>query len=982
MILSYIVIAIILTVALRKIWKRIEQFDNRLIDLENDIFNLKKNLKTSDNKDIESAPSSSRQNLQASANIGQTKIDSIKQTSGIKSITAAQTSFRKAKDRKSKSLLFESIEKQFMENWTGILGTVIFVIGIAFLGVYSAINLSKMFRFFLIVSVSVVLLGCFLYLRRNEKWLKLALWLRSASGAIFLFACLGAGGIPGLNWIHNPLYALCILLLGIFINLFLAYAGGKQYFASLHVLLSLIALSIAPQNQTTFVIAAIITLFGILLTYREKWDYHLLVTISSFFCYHLFWFFKISETALVRQDHYIGIGTTIIISMAAVIVHYRKIYSGAKFELLPCTVHLINWLYFGIGLLLHDTNFKWKTIPILLGAIAAYFLAGRAKKMNIRWLYFLDTLVAQVILLIGIMSLYSWNIDIVIIISLIFIETLLFSKLMVLEKEIVLYRISLAFIYIASVMLIIASFRYYHINEINILAEHGIILVICSLATLFFHISLKKNSNGNFLFFDSITTNLLQAKHGIECSGTGILAGILMLCSYVQFYSISYSSYIISALTCCLIMVRSRYSTLGLSIGTLVLILGTYLINWFQLSEFARYAPITVLLRGMPLYLISLMAVKWAYLPFKNKQMKWIGIYLFMIHTMVLTYFMFNSISNLIPGIVWLLISLPVLEMSKWLSKKYNDNTESIGFPDLYLLHTGYILVGAFLFRHLLVHLQSEEYLGIIKIRLLIEVLALTVFGYWFFSIRPDKTKTYKSLLYIHPLFLELILLFFVLTVGIEVDATWQPIVFISAAFILFLIGKIRNPDVSRLAVYSMMFYYVSIIQVAFIKSTYDKIAINWLEISWISGWIATILQILFLIFFYKYGFIKENCFPVALKALSSKVPWINKNRNKLIFYPLFIGIAVFLYYSFDKSILTLLWVIECFIFFIISIFLKEKTFRYTSLIALVCCIIRLLFYDFSQSSTLMRAVVFLCVGLLMLGMHSLYIKYKDRFSE
>ncbi|MBC7451198.1 MAG: DUF2339 domain-containing protein, partial [Cytophagales bacterium] len=71
---------------------------------------------------------------------------------------------------------------------------------------------------------------------------------------------------------------------------------------------------------------------------------------------------------------------------------------------------------------------------------------------------------------------------------------------------------------------------------------------------------------------------------------------------------------------------------------------------------------------------------------------------------------------------------------------------------------------------------------------------------------------------------------------------------------------------------------------------------------------------------------------------------------------------------------------LECAIVFIISILLKEQHFRYIALGSLAICIIRLVFYDMVQASTLNRALVFLGVGLIMLGMNSLYNKFKTRF--
>jgi uncharacterized membrane protein len=45
-------------------------------------------------------------------------------------------------------------------------------------------------------------------------------------------------------------------------------------------------------------------------------------------------------------------------------------------------------------------------------------------------------------------------------------------------------------------------------------------------------------------------------------------------------------------------------------------------------------------------------------------------------------------------------------------------------------------------------------------------------------------------------------------------------------------------------------------------------------------------------------------------------------------------------------------------------------------------CIVRLVFFDLKESTTITKALVFVGVGLLMLGMNILYRKYKDRLFD
>ena len=352
---------------------------------------------------------------------------------------------------KVKSEFWLQLEKQFAENWTGILGAGILVLGIGFFAIYAALLFDAVYRFAMLTGVSAVLLGAFYFLKQKEYWNKLAFWIRSSAAAIFLFACLGSGGIEGLQWIDNPLYALLLLLLGVGVNLTLSLLETRQRFASLHILISLLALGVAQSattaaqgNTTLLVVASIVTLFGVALTYRsKKWDEQVLLSISSFFAFHLFWYFHARpESGFSTFDNVIGIITVVLVSVTAALGHYRAIYSDKKFDILPFIAHLMNWFYFGVGLSLHATGSKYKTIILILGAVAGFVLARRAKNLNITWLYRTDTLMSYLVLLFASTTLIAWEVDWLFISFFIFAETLVFTLLIMHQKERFLYQIA------------------------------------------------------------------------------------------------------------------------------------------------------------------------------------------------------------------------------------------------------------------------------------------------------------------------------------------------------------------------------------------------------------------------------------------------------------------------------------------------------------------------------------------------------------
>lgn len=875
---------------------------------------------------------------------------------------------------------WQKMEKQITENWTGIVGTIVLVLGIGFLGVYAALKMNEFFRFLMVVGCAVGMGAVFFTLKNKEKWAKLALWMRSASGAVFLFACLGAGGIPGLHWIHNPVYGLIVLLLGIAVNLLLAVIGGKQIFASLHILLALTALTIAPQSESTLIIACVVTLSGIALTYREKWDYHLLLSISTFFGYHTFWYFKLGgKETLTGGQNILGIFLVSAVCIVAAVVHYRKLYGTRQFERVPFMVHLINWAYFGLGLLMHVSGEKWKTIPLFAGAIIAFLMANYARKLQNRWLHCTDTLIAQIVAVIGIISIAQWGMDYDSVMLILFLQVLAYTRVVVLVREEILFRVGIALSQVAWVTFVITLSTAGNLSNNLICIRQSALTAIGAAGILALHSYLANEKDRRLIMHDSLLSIFPTAPN--EFSLSGLITGLLLICATIFAHQLLWLHFAVVTSAIILIFLREKVRTNGMTAGVALLTLALHVINWYVLYTNDSLSISEKLARGLPLFLVSLSTIRWDSLPYKRNHAKWFGIYLSVLHFVVLTHIVFKPISPLIPGVCWLLASLALLETASVISIRYKEKAVVVGEPERYLLHTSYALLIAFHIRHILVHLQSEEYIGPLKIRFLIEALALAVMFFWAFSKQSGRAKEYKSWIFLHPLFAEFIALFAILTISVEVAKHWHPIIWLACAFGTLIIGN-KFTALSRMKAYSALFYWASIFQVTFLLGFYHKLGTHWYERDWLLGSVSIALQFVFLVVFHKFSSLSQVTFPSALAGMNKAVVKMYQHWNLLMFYPLLICVALFFYWTFAKSLLTLLFVLECFTVFVISIALREQHFRYAALIGLFMCIVRLIFFDLARSTTLVKALVFLGVGLLMLGMNILYSKFKERLLE
>lgn len=121
---------------------------------------------------------------------------------------------------------------------------------------------------------------------------------------------------------------------------------------------------------------------------------------------------------------------------------------------------------------------------------------------------------------------------------------------------------------------------------------------------------------------------------------------------------------------------------------------------------------------------------------------------------------------------------------------------------------------------------------------------------------------------------------------------------------------------------------------------------------------------------------------PSGVKNLAVFKSFIEKLEIKILLYPLFTSIGFFLFWSFDKTVLSLLWVIECFVLFLISIIMREPQFRVVSMVGIGLIFLRIVFNDLNGEDFFIKAVVFISVGIILIVMNTIYNKYKYRYES
>ena len=927
---------------------------------------------------------------------------------------------------------WKKIEAQLLSNWTGILGAVILTAGFGFLAVYGALSLSPMYRFFMMIVAAGIIYGLSLYLQSKPDWQRFSSWLTAVSGAVVLVACFAAVSVPGVLWVTNDLAALGLVLAGVLVNLIFSYMASKQVFASLHLLLSLLVLMLLPPALPVLISAGMVTFAGVLLAARSRWEFQAGLCMAAFALFHIVRYLKITDGILPDDasfdwNRWLSLFMIAVIGAAALLQHYRKIFQNQP-ATRPLLAHLTHWISICVVLVLYAGHSKWNVIVFGVPALFVFAVARHGRRLGLLWLYRTDTLVAQMIMLFGLFTLTHWQLANEFVLGLLYIESLALAVLLNREKESILeMTVGMGAVFLGLVWIILSDS-----SEIDLTNVSNLIKVFGPLNLLVLMIVVS--AAARWL--------MIHEAHHILVNFYSILFGLFVVVFYTWILPSSWAE-MVSAGMALFLFVPYRYSLKRtvqhsdqidqkvnqepapsgssdyrdvladyrppLSIFIFLLISVLILITDMFGSRLSSADPVPlVFLHGSPFLLLTSLLLIWPseYLHgvsfrFRTAPVVWLI-------SFALVFFVYRLVAShgpFLSGFVYAVVSLLglwaalfVFHRQRFVNRWGWKHSLETGRHVIYASACFLIL---FVVRHIVISLQTG-WSHTTTITLLIEIFGLAVIFCWYFVKSPVTERATGSdaksdtdfeptdniapwfWLKCQPLFLELGLFFLILMIDRNVSARWTVVVYSFLPAVFLLVSRLQPaPKLKRLFLYGAIFYWWSVLHLAFLSATSAMPSSHFLDKDWIAGLVAVGFLFFDVFLFTKYTNEKElKEVPASFFIFSSLKSQLLKRRNLLIFDPFFLSVALFLYWSFDKAVLTLLWIALIGAVFALSILLREGHFRIISLIALAFALLRLVFFDLSRSSTLTRAVVFLGVGVVMLVMNSLYNKYKDRFEQ
>jgi len=285
-------------------------------------------------------------------------------------------------------------EGKFLENWTGLVGLAIITLGLGFLAAYAATVLAPFGRFLLIVAAAALLMTVGVVLpRKKPRWTRWGYWLQSLAAAVFLLACLGSGGIPGVAWVTHPLAALGLLVVGIAVNFVLGSLRRRQPYLTLHVVLSLVALAVPGPDPLILLFLTATAFTGVALAWFQKWTYNRAVTALVFQGILMISRWRTPDIDPTLQIWYVlaSAGLAILVHFAS----YRRLDRGVSWSRPRFLTHLANAVGAGLACALWAPRYPLATVVVLgILVLGLAVLSLRARQTGTSWLYRTDRVLA------------------------------------------------------------------------------------------------------------------------------------------------------------------------------------------------------------------------------------------------------------------------------------------------------------------------------------------------------------------------------------------------------------------------------------------------------------------------------------------------------------------------------------------------------------------------------------------------------------
>ncbi len=837
-----------------------------------------------------------------------------------------------------------------IENWTGRLGAAAVVAGVTFLLLHSAYRLEPAQRFLLTLLAAGALAGLSLWLARRPSWRELSEWIRSAAGAIVLLACAAAGGLPGLGmqWIDQPLPALAMLLLGIGLNLLLAWRSRRQALAAAHLVFSLVPLAIVPPSAMALATASAIVLIGLVLAQRRRWDGELLIVSGAAALHHWVWYLQTDLPFRNEGLRPVGLAAAVVVFGAGVLVVHGHRARPAAFKLLPLLALLTNWLALALALLAYPASPWGRAFGCGLAALLALALARRADRSGEVWLQRGEQLIAQSLVISALFSLGPLLANGLVLLLAVLLACLVFLRLAGAGGDRwwprISWGLSLGFGVVLALVGLIPS-----IGPSS--TQNAITLLLGAAAALAASVDLAR-----------ATPDRPQAR---PRPSLGWLSAGLVVSAAVQALAGGWMEWLALVALGAMVVLAKRLQAPGVLAGAQAAGLVVHGLAWLNLLLTAPWLPAPLSLRLLPLLLLAGLLLQVG----AGGRARQAAIVLLAVDLGLAAQLLLAPLSALLPATAWLLLALPLADLAARSSARTART--------LLLVGAGYLLTVLVVWPVWV--LPSTAQFGVMLWRWPLEGLGLAVLLRWWRISDRQPLTTYPGWRRLRSCLLEAVLLNLNLILLWELSPAARALAWAGLALLLISRHGRRFVE-SRGRLYALPISWLGLLQLVLALRRLRLDGGDWGAGDQLLIGLAVLLQIAFVVLHHRQAPRQVIGSAQALAGPLGLLQRLESQRLVAIDLPMLVGLALAIYWRFDAGLLTLLWSAQAFLVFCLGTWLRNNPLRYLALAGLVLCLLRLLLIDLARADLGLKGVVFVGVGVLLIGMNALVNRYRDRF--
>jgi hypothetical protein len=415
-----------------------------------------------------------------------------------------------------------------------------------------------------------------------------------------------------------------------------------------------------------------------------------------------------------------------------------------------------------------------------------------------------------------------------------------------------------------------------------------------------------------------------------------------------------------------MVVLAKRLQAPGVLAGAQAAGLVVHGLAWLNLLLSAPWLPAPLSLRLLPLLLLAALLLLQAGAGGRARQS---AIVLLAVDLGVAAQLLLAPLSALLPATAWLLLALPLADLAARSSARTARTL---------------LLVGAGLLLTVLVVwpvwvLPSTARLGVMLWRWPLEGLGLAVLLRWWRISQHQPLSTYPGWRRLRSCLLEAVLLNLNLIVLWELSPAARALAW--AGLALLLIGRPGRRFVeSRGGLYALPISWLGLLQLVLALRRLRLDGGDWGAGDQLLIGLAVLLQIAFVVLQHRQAPRQAIGSAQALAGPLGLLQRLESQRLVAIDLPMLAGLALAIYWRFDAGVLTLLWSAQAFLVFCLGTWLRNNPLRHLALAGLGLCLLRLLLIDLAGADLGLKGVVFVGVGVLLIGMNALVNRYRDRF--